>query len=129
MAGKKTHGESHRSIEYMAWERMRSRCNNPRFASYKYYGGRGISVCEEWQHDYTAFLQCVGRRPGPDYSLDRIDGAKNYEPGNVRWATLFEQNQNRRNVRFLTIDGITKCVSEWARALGISRQKVYRTYL
>jgi hypothetical protein len=94
------HGESASpSVEYRTWERMISRCENPRASGYENYGGRGITICAEWRHDYSAFLAAMGRRPGAAYSLDRIDNDGNYEPGNCRWATRAEQNRNKRRAQ------------------------------
>jgi hypothetical protein len=92
-----THGESRPpTVEWKAWDSMKDRCRNPNNKRWKDYGGRGIAVCHEWRDSYPAFLAHVGRRPSPAHSLDRIDNDGNYEPGNVRWATLEEQNRNRR---------------------------------
>jgi hypothetical protein len=82
--------------EYTCWVRMLIRCYNPTHEHYKYYGGRGITVCPEWRKSFEAFLRDVGLRPSADLSLDRIDVNGNYEPGNVRWATRLVQSQNRR---------------------------------
>jgi hypothetical protein len=82
--------------EYIAWTSMKNRCTNPKCQRYERYGGRGIRVCVLWMGSYEAFLADVGRRPGPEYSLDRFpDYDGNYEPGNVRWATRLEQRQNQ----------------------------------
>lgn len=92
------HGQSPKGLpspEYMAWTSMKQRCLNPRHKSYARYGGRGISVCREWADSFETFYRHIGPRPGPGYSLDRYpDNTGNYEPGNVRWATWQEQNQN-----------------------------------
>lgn len=93
------HGEARgsRTPEYHTWHGMIQRCTNPNFRHWKYYGGRGIVVCEQWRNDYSAFLLAVGRRPTPQHSIDRINNDGNYEPGNVRWATKSQQAFNRRN--------------------------------
>jgi hypothetical protein len=115
------HGMS-KSPEYQAWRSMRARCSNPSFTEYAIYGGRGIRVCEEWCQSFEAFLAHVGHRPGPGYSLDRIDVNGNYEPGNVRWATRREQQQNMRKNVNVTYNGETLCISEWARRIGIDHK-------
>jgi hypothetical protein len=118
------HGDSShkkRAPEYEAWVQMKSRCSNPKHPDYHNYGGRGIKVCEKWKGSYEAFLRDIGRRPSPMHSLDRARNSQGYKPGNVRWATTAQQNQNTRLTRDLTINGVTKCVSEWARTMGIAR--------
>jgi hypothetical protein len=82
--------------EYWAWANMKQRCHNPRHPNFFRYGACGVRVCERWRRSFTAFLADVGPRPGPGYTLDRIDNLGNYEPGNVRWATWTVQNGNRR---------------------------------
>lgn len=86
-----------RSPEYAAWNAMLQRCHNPKNRSFKNYGARGITVCERWRESFDAFLADVGPRPSPDLSLDREHNDCGYEPGNVRWATRFEQRANRRD--------------------------------
>jgi hypothetical protein len=90
-----THG-GNGTPEYIAWKSMKARCFLPGVAQFKDYGGRGITVCAEWIADFASFLAHVGTRPGPGFSLDRINNDGNYEPGNVRWATRLEQTHNRR---------------------------------
>lgn len=98
---------------------MKMRCLNPKARNWSKYGGAGITVCKKWVDSFSAFLADMGPRP-PGTSIDRIDGRKGYSPGNCRWATDRQQNQNRKTVRLLTIGGETACLSEWARRAGIS---------
>jgi hypothetical protein len=104
--------------EYGSWRAMKDRCLNPRHSAYDRYGGRGVTICERWL-TFANFFADMGPRPTPEHSLDRVDANGNYEPENCRWATDAEQNQNSRKNRFLTHDGQTLCVSEWARRIGI----------
>ena len=76
---------------------MLERCRNPKNASYRHYGARGISVCDRWQ-SIVDFVSDMGLRPD-GMSLDRIDPRGNYEPGNCRWATELEQQRTKTNVR------------------------------
>lgn len=121
-----THGAAKNggTPEYRTWRAMRSRCNNPRDTGWSRYGGRGIRVCERW-NSFECFLADMGLRPSLNYSIDRIDNNGNYEPSNCRWATDYEQNRNRGDNIFLTYNGRTQCMSDWAKELDLCLQMVY----
>lgn len=119
-----THGETRgekRSTEYKLWHTMIQRCEYPKHRSYKNYGAKGISVCERWRSSFENFLQDIGRKPSPKYTIERKDSAGNYGPGNCRWATYSEQARNRSTNKVIKIDGASKCISEW---LEISKSGV-----
>jgi hypothetical protein len=122
------HGEGHsnKTPEYRAWSGMKERCFNPKKDNYPAYGGRGISVCERWRDSYENFLSDVGRRPGPAYSLDRIDPDGNYEPGNVRWATRTTQQSNRRNTVYFHMHGQKIPAARLAQMAGFHRNDLYK---
>jgi hypothetical protein len=84
--------------EYIAWRNMKTRCSNENSKDYKNYGAKGIEVCVFYREDFFNFLEDVGLAPGEEYTIDRKDSAKNYEPGNVRWATRTVQSLNRDNI-------------------------------
>lgn len=109
------------------WQCMKQRCSNPNDISYKYYGGRGISVCEEWKNSYQAFCEwAMNNGYNTGLSLDRIDNDKNYCPENCRWVPLVEQKRNKRSAHYITINGETKFLAEWARVAGINPRTIYR---
>ena len=88
------HGLANKSSTYKTWKEMRNRCNNPNATQYKWYGAKGIRVCEEWG-DYTAFLRDMGDRPSGK-TLDRVDPGKGYSKNNCRWASPVEQATTNR---------------------------------
>jgi hypothetical protein len=83
--------------EYHTWENIMDRCYNKNRARYHNYGGRGITVCQRWRQDFLFFLEDMGIRPGPDYSIERIDVDGNYEPTNCKWIPNWMQHLNKTN--------------------------------
>lgn len=106
------------------WSAMINRTENPNYAQFKHYGGRGISVCERWRNSFVNFLEDMGDRPSPRHSLDRIDNNGHYCKENCRWATREQQSNNRRSNVYLTVNGETKSLVEWSRIYNIPRQYV-----
>lgn len=82
---------------YRIWNAMKNRCHNPNQPHYVRYGGKGVSVCDKWRNSFVAFFEDMGEPPSDKHSLDRIEAAGNYEPGNCRWATASQQRHNRRS--------------------------------
>lgn len=105
------------------WFGMKQRCNNPKHEAYARYGGRGIKICERWE-SFQNFMEDMGPRPGPEYSIERLNNDLGYEPSNCKWATRTEQSRNTRNNRRLTYNGETLCVSEWAERFGLHHNRI-----
>lgn len=106
--------------EYPLWIAMKQRCYNPKQIEFKNYGGRGITVCDQWRNSFLTFFKDMGSRPSADYSLDRIDNSKGYSPENCRWATRKEQCRNFRRNRLLMINGKSIVLAEAAEKLGVT---------
>lgn len=122
-----THGKS-RSSEYNSWQKMMERCTDPNCSQYKDYGGRGITVCERWRVPAN-FFEDMGDKPSPHHTLDRIENSGNYEPGNCRWATRKEQNNNTRRNRQVTVRGKRMTVTEAAERFGADIYDIRRRLL
>ena len=118
---KTKHGRT-RTRVYRTYMHMVDRCYNAKDDHYKWYGGRGISVCERWLgvDGFINFLEDMGDRPRGK-SLDRIDNDGDYEPTNCRWATQQQQTRNSRSAVILELGGEKKCIKEWSEILGIDR--------
>lgn len=112
--------------EYTTWASMLQRCYDPGCSSYSRYGGRGITVCDRWRHDFQAFFDDMGPKPTPRHSLDRFpDNNGPYSPSNCRWATPREQSNNTRRNVVLEHAGERHNLSEWAAIKGISRYALF----
>lgn len=109
---------------YRVWSGMISRCGNKKDKFYKNYGGRGISVCNEW-NDYSVFKNWMftsGYEPG--LTLERIDVDGYYSPKNCTWASLKEQANNKTNSRFITAFGVTKTLQQWSDIFEINHRTI-----
>lgn len=122
----KKHGYKGTRI-YGVWEKIKSRCCNPDNPSYSRYGGRGITICDEWRDNPEAFIEWAyanGYDENAKYgecTVDRIDNSKGYSPDNCRFANEQTQANNRRTNKRITYNGETHTVAEWARILGINQ--------
>ncbi len=120
----KTHGGSHDTL-YGLWRGIIQRCTDKNCKIYKHYGGRGISICNEWKNDYLVFKNwAIQNGYSKELSIERIENNGNYEPGNCRWATDKEQSRNRRNNVRITIDGVTKILKDWCIEYGVNSNSV-----
>jgi len=122
-----THGITNTSI-YGVWQSMRQRCNNPNRTKYKDYGARGIKVCDEWQNAETFAKWANENGYQPGLQIDRIDNNGDYSPENCRFVTPRENSRNRRNTKYLTLNGETKSVAEWCEIVNISPFTIYWWY-
>lgn len=108
---------------YNTWCAMKQRCNYPKNDQYADYGGRGITVCDRWV-TFENFLADMGERPD-GMTIERNDANGNYEPDNCRWATMQEQQRNRRSTIKVERDGRTQCIKDWCVELGLDLDRVY----
>ncbi len=112
-----THGKA-KVPEYKPWAGMKDRCLNPKNPRFHNYGGRGITLCPEWA-DINTFIADMGPRPSLGHSIERRDNQKGYSPDNCYWATREQQQNNRRKNKYITFQGLTMTIAQWARHLSI----------
>lgn len=99
------------------WHHMVRRCYDPKFVHYKYYGGRGLEVCERWKNSFENFLADMGMSEGRE--IDHIDNEKGYSPENCKWVTRLENANNRRNNHFVEYLGERLTIAQWGRKTGL----------
>ena len=122
----------HLTPEWSSWSAMISRCYDSTSTAYPRYGAKGISVCDRWRGKtgFINFYKDMGDKPKRSYTIDRIDGTKNYFPDNCRWATRLTQNNNQRSNRKVEWEGSIYNISQLMRKLGIyTKSGVYYTRL
>ncbi len=115
----RTHNMSN-TVEYKTWARIKSRCLKPSHQDFYLYGGRGILICERWKNSFEAFFEDMGPKPSKKLSIDRIDVNGNYCKENCRWTDDRTQSRNKRNNRYIELNGLRMCLSDWASHLGIN---------
>lgn len=115
-----------RPPEWGSWSGMIARCHNPKCKQWRWYGAKGVTVCERWRESFGAFMDDMGKRPPGCNSIDRIDNSKGYEPGNCRWANPTDQARNTANNRNVTINGQTKCLAAWIEVSDLCPSSVFR---
>jgi len=125
----KNGGKNQQSRIYRIWRSMKSRCNCKSCDSYDRYGGRGIKVCAAWNGSFLEFQSwAVANGYSDDLTMDRIDNDGDYEPANCRWTTYQVQSENRRNNKWIEVNGVTKTMAQWAYDTGIHMTTLHRRY-
>jgi hypothetical protein len=118
------HGMSRSRLHHI-WNGMKQRCSNPNVISYKYYGAKGVSVCEEWQNFTNFCAWALANGYEDNLTLDRKNSSGNYEPSNCRWATNKEQQNNTSYNRLITLHGETHNITQWADIIGVPKTTLY----
>ena len=117
----RTHGKRKTRL-YRIWAQMIQRTTNKNQKDYDYYGERGIAVCKEWRESFDTFEQWAKENGyAENLTIDRKDNNKGYEPGNCHWVTMKEQSRNTRRTHYLTYNGQTKPLTDWADEMQIPR--------
>ena len=119
-----THGQSKTRLFHL-WQSIKARCNNPNNKHYSYYGGRGISLCPEWESDFSRFAEWAHNNGYDDtLTIDRIDPDKGYEPSNCKWSTRQEQQSHLRNCRIFEINGVSHPLNTWCKIYNMPHETV-----
>jgi hypothetical protein len=116
-----------RQPEFNTWMNIKARCYNKNNSHYKYYGGKGVIVCDRWLGDngYENFYADMGPRPSKKHSIDRYpDVNGNYDPNNTRWATTKQQNRNKTNNHWIEYKGENLILADWAAKLSIKTSQI-----
>lgn len=114
---------------YSIYKNMKSRCHNPNYKNYKFWGGKGITICNEWLDDFENFYEwSIKNGYKENLTLDRIDNDKDYTPDNCRWVPYSIQSANRDNTIKIKIDNEEKVLSEWARIYGFKPRTLHQRY-
>jgi hypothetical protein len=121
-----THNETKTRL-HRIWAGIKARCYNTTIPQYKNWGGRGITVCDEWKDSYETFRDwALNNGYQENLTIDRIDNDKGYNPNNCRWATPKQQSNNKRNNTLITFNNETHTISEWAEIIGVKSRTIQR---
>jgi len=121
----KTHGETGTRL-YRIWRSMRKRCNDTTHEAYSRYGGKGIKVCKEWEHDFCAFSKWAKENGyNETLTIDRIDNSKGYSSDNCRWVTMKVQQNNKSNNRIIEFNGDKMTLTQWGEATGLNKNIIH----
>ena len=122
------HGGSKTRL-YDIWEKMKRRCYDNRIKEYKYYGDRGITICEEWKNNFMNFKDwALSNGYTDNLTIDRIDNNGNYEPNNCQWIASYENRKKKRNTIFITVNTIKDSISGWNKIVGKSKNEINFKY-
>lgn len=125
---KTQHGYT-RSRLYAIWSGMKARCYNKNKINYARYGGKGITICEEWLHDFSKFKDwSLSHGYDDSLTIDRIDSTKGYSPDNCRWADIYTQANNKSRNIYITYHGERHTVAEWSRIIPIGYATIKKRY-
>lgn len=115
---------------YQIWLAMRQRCSNPNHIVYRYYGGRGIKVCDSWDNNFIQFYDwAMANGYSEELEIDRVNNTGDYSPNNCRWTTRTENLNNMRNNLLVDVDGHTYTISQLARKIGMHYNTLRSRYL
>lgn len=121
------HGKTNTKI-FKVWQGIKNRCFNKNSDKYIYYGGRGISICQEWQEFLPFYNWAINNGYKDNLTIDHINVNGDYEPSNCRWVTVKEQANNKQNTVYITYNGETHTIPEWSRITKINKRTLYTRY-
>lgn len=121
---KRTHGMTLTSI-YKTWRGIKGRCLNKNHHAFVHYGGRGITICDEWKKSFENFYRDMGEKPSKNHSIERIDNEIGYCKSNCKWILKNKQNFNKRNNIILKFDNQEKSLGEWCKELNLPYRVIH----
>lgn len=114
--------------EYRTWSDIKTRCYNSKTSKYKYYGGKGITMSNEWKNSFLQFFEDMGEKPSKNHSIERDDVDGNYCKENCRWILMSEQGKNKTNSIKITYNGVTENPEYWESITGLPKSLIINRY-